>query len=284
MYKIGIIGCQSLHADYFSALFNKEKIFPGFHVAAIWGDDAPDRLRQVARQNGIGQITPDLSSLLAASDAVVITTRDAAMHFDCARASLRSGKPVFVDKPFAKTPGQVRQLFALARQMQVALTGGSTLCYLPQITAFRQNMLGNTVCIRYKADPDSPFGGYAFYGSHLTDLCAFLFGPALSVAAHRTGDIVTGVVSYAERQVLLQSSIQYGPPQIIFERDGAMHIETLDDGVCYRYGMQAFVDAIPLAKNDEADRFSASVTLLSGLLDSLARGGCAIDIKKQADA
>jgi len=47
--KLGILGCQSKHAEFFGSLFNTEKAFPGYQVHYLFGDNEPERLPYVQR-------------------------------------------------------------------------------------------------------------------------------------------------------------------------------------------------------------------------------------------
>ena len=51
--KIGMIGVESKHAEFFGSLINGKKIIPGWQVTHIYPVDAPERLGYV--QERVGQ-------------------------------------------------------------------------------------------------------------------------------------------------------------------------------------------------------------------------------------
>ncbi|MEA5051141.1 MAG: Gfo/Idh/MocA family oxidoreductase [Oscillospiraceae bacterium] len=272
--RIGIIGCQSKHAEWFGALFNRENIAPGCRVEAICPVDEPARLPYVLSLTDIPAVENDPAALIARSDAVLVTTRLADTHPALAGACIDAGRPVFVDKPFAPDAAAARALLARAREKGVPLVAGSTFCFLPELDALRAPLeRSSSVSFRYRADPDSPFGGYRFYGSHLTDLCSLFFSGALAVSSKRAGDSVCSTVRYADRLVTLESGPRLDSPCIVYEQEGKLRVAAPDDAPCYRAGMQAFLAAVQSGRGMEnTDRLAASSGLLAAIVRSLESG------------
>lgn len=275
--KIGILGCQSKHAEFFASLFNLEGCFPGYEVAYILGDDEPGRLPYVLETAHIPIVCHDVDELIEKSAAVLITYRQSERHFKTALACLKQGKAVFVDKPFTHEAYQAVDLVAASLQSQVLLMGGSTLCFDPQITLNRNETHASAFgSILYQADQSSPFGGYRFYGSHLTDLCASVFGTdASSANAICHDDAVTTFVRYPSRTVTLHSQIEYEKPQVSYTAHSTLQTLTLDDTRCYLNGMKAFIEGIENGVPDQAhlERLVFSVSLLDTIMRSLSEGG-----------
>ncbi len=270
--KIGIIGCQSKHAEFFGSLFGKDE-FADCRVKCILPCDEPQRLAYVRSLIGPVPAAASAAELIAGCDAVLVCTRLADTHAGYVKACLAAGKPVFVDKPFAADGAQAREMLALAVNRDTVLCGGSTFCFVAANAALRDTLCqSQTILIRYYADPDSPFGGYSFYGSHLCDLCAFYFGAAGSVLSSRSGKLVTSVVNYQKRQVVLQSSPEFAGLQVVADRDGRLQTYELNDTDCYRAGMDAFIGAVRGGARPECGYLADSVQLLGALLLSLADG------------
>ncbi len=274
--KIGILGCQSKHAEFFGALFNIDGAFPGFSAPFIYGDDAPSRLTYVCETAQIPEICQSAHELIARSDAVLITYRMAERHFDPAMACIQKGKPVFVDKPFTLDPKRAQTLADACLEKHVPLIGGSTLCYDPQISAVeKETNLSTHGTIAYQAQTDSPFGGYRFYGSHLTDLCATIFSTrAVSTRAFRINDSVNVLVRYPNRIVILHSSPRFEKPEICFSDGKSLKSIALDDVNCYQLGMDTFVRAIQRGQANvlKLEQLIFSVNLLYAILKSLETG------------
>ncbi len=272
MYRIGIIGAQSKHAEFFAALFNKEKRFSQWRVNRICAVDEPQRLPYVLSCAPIPQVDADPVQTIQQSDAVLITTRLASTHFDYAKQALLAGKSVFVDKPFAETPDQVRKLAEYSRTGGALLFGGSTLCFDLQLNEKTLQCLreASRVVFRYRADPESPFGGYAFYLSHLTDLCCrCMGGNYLAIQVDRQADHIVSRIRYAQGQeVTLESFMEYEAPEILWQDEMGEHKVRLDENNCYANGMQAFLQAVERAKQEPAplDYLAESVGMMQEIV------------------
>lgn len=271
--RIGMAGVQSRHLDFFSEQINLEKRFPGVTVTGVWGDDEPQRLPEIAQSLQIPNIYNDFQDILDNCDTVFVLMRDGYRHMQYAKAALQQGKHVFVDKPFAVTGEDGAELIRLAEEKGLALCGGSTLPYLPQIPELvRKAALTPLTMISYCADPDSIYGGWAYYGSHLCDLCAILCGTdAKSVSAKRTGNVITVTVSYENKQAILHSSPAARSPQIIVGEESLL-VENLDDSICFRYGLEGFIHELETHSTESYCRLRFSALLLESSIHSFNEG------------
>jgi len=272
--RIGIIGCQSKHAEFFGALLNRERLIEGARATHICPVDEPARLPYVLERAEIPNVCERAEELIASVDAVLVTTRRAETHLPCARLCLEAGKPVFVDKPFAANSREAKEMARLSAERSVPLIAGSTFCFLPEIPEWRAALSeSKTVLLRYWADPDSPFGGFRFYVSHLTDLACALFDGERRVRGVRTGGVVSCIVEYGERQVLLQTSAHHAAVEAVYDDGGSLVTLRLDDGNCYARGLEAFFRGIrDGAPEGHHERLIASVRLLCAVDESLRSG------------
>lgn len=274
--QLGIIGCQSKHAEFFGSLFNRDRAFPGYEVTCLFGDDAPDRLPYVQDTAQIPLICTSTDDLIQRCDAVLITYRESERHIEPAMACIRMGKPVFIDKPFTLTVAEAKTIVDASLKNEVPVMGGSTLCYGPQIEKIIEKATSSQLgIIAYRAGRDSPFGGYRFYGSHLADLCATVFGThALVVRSTLIGEGVTTEVRYPNQTVLLHSLPSFTKPQVIHETEHGLVQTTLDDERCYYYGMQAFVEMLErgVILRRKLEQLVFSVHLLHSMIQSMVTG------------
>lgn len=268
--RIGIIGAQSKHVEYFGELVNKSSLFGSARVEYLWGGDAPERLEECAAAVGIENIADTPSEVVDSCDAVLITLRDGSAHAAYAVECLERHRPVFVDKPFTRSVQDAIKIIDTGVRTGTPFTGGSTLCFLPSIPDLKvKSRTSPHVEISYQADFFSPYGGWYFYGSHLTDLCAAICGTdAYRVNARLLGSEVTADVFYPGRRIRVYSAPHVERATITMD---AQYI--LDDKECYYYGMKAFFDVVSGVRSPDGERLLFSVRLMDAIMRSLASGG-----------
>ena len=113
-----------------------------------------------------------------------------------------------------------------------------------------------------------PFGGWYFYGSHLTDLCVSIFGAGwTSVSAGIRGGRICARVQYPCFSVTLRTSPE--PQPLLVTADRAY---TLDDHGCYAAGMRHFCNVAQGVETADPERLVSSVQLLNAILDACREG------------
>lgn len=137
----GIIGLGRFGAIHASAV----QSIPGVRLAAIC-NHSPDRLQIAAKQFPNASAFADYNELLASDDigAVSITTHWQ-QHFDVARAALRSGKHVFLEKPMAASSQQCRELVELARFSAGQFMVGHICRFDPRVTLARDAIVAGKI-------------------------------------------------------------------------------------------------------------------------------------------
>ena len=269
--EIGVIGAQSKHTELFCSLINTSPLFPRMRAVSLWGGDCPERVGWCMAEGGLQTLCDRPEEVIERSDGVIITLRRGETHKALALACLRAGKPVFVDKPFCDSVPDAAAMINLSKQCGTPLTGGSTLCLLPQIAELRERARHcRSLIISYAADCDSPFGGWNFYGSHLADLCSAICGcGAEMVSARRTGRLMDVLVQYPNRSVLLHSDPTLTEPAVTFHSWDEEYCPLGDFDRCYEYGMRAFRDMMESGVGQGAQRLLFSTRLLDAIGRSL---------------
>ncbi|MGI8880746.1 MAG: Gfo/Idh/MocA family protein [Jatrophihabitans sp.] len=188
------------------------------HLPALRGFGAVDvvgcadlelsRAASVAERFGAGSVHASLDGLLDAHpdlDLLIIAAPDDA-HPSAVRAALARRVAVFCEKPLANSGDEAVELAALADAVGIVTTVGYSFRYSPAVQALRTDLLSGelgevwlvelTECnaqfhptsgrtMNWKGDPAHARGGALFeYGSHVVDLCQWLFGPVLAVSSH----------------------------------------------------------------------------------------------------
>jgi predicted dehydrogenase len=99
------------------------------------------------------RLTSDASELLSAPDidAIAVIT-PVWTHFELAKNALKSGKHVFVEKPFTSTSAQAEQLINLAEQKNLQIMVDHTFLFTGAVKKIRQLMDDNTLGKLYYYD------------------------------------------------------------------------------------------------------------------------------------
>jgi scyllo-inositol 2-dehydrogenase (NADP+) len=177
---------------------------PGMRLATIVTRN-PERRAQAAREHPKANIVDSVQAIWDRSaqdhDVVVVTTSNDA-HAALAKDALAAGLPVVVDKPFAVTASQARQVIAEARRRNLLLTVyhnrrwdsefltvkrllaeqafGDVLRFESRLERWRPQPKGGW---RERGEPELAGGLLYDLGTHLIDQALHLFGPVTDVYA-----------------------------------------------------------------------------------------------------
>lgn len=276
MKRIGFIGAQSMHTVYFGNILSAGVGGLVSDSGRLWAADAPELILSRQAEGNLSDSCGSLRELIDVSDALMILVRDGSAHRELAERCLNQGKPVFVDKPFACTKEDAAAILAAAEANGLPIMGGSTLCWLPEIERVATLLpQARELHISFMADWESPHGGWYYYGSHLTDLCAHLAGTrAEGFEARREGRAVEATVYYDGLTVKLS-----GAPHIKFPlfsmtyQDGSCEtIAVPDYERCYRLGMERFSQMLREEKSVNSQELLFSTSLLEGIIKTLSAG------------
>jgi hypothetical protein len=137
--KLGIVGTDVSHVIHFSRILNKPgeaDHIDGARIVAAYKGGSPDvessrtRVDQFAsdlvKSYGV-EMTPDIPTLCAKVDGVLLESGDGRVHLDQARQVIAAHKPLFIDKPLASTLEDAREIARLAKQAGVAWFSSSGL-------------------------------------------------------------------------------------------------------------------------------------------------------------
>ncbi len=191
------LGGASFHAPLIATT-------PGMRLATIVTRN-PERRAQAAREHPKANIVDSVQAIWDRSaqdhDVVVVTTSNDA-HASLAKDALAAGLPVVVDKPFAVTASQAREVIAEARRRNLFLTVyhnrrwdselltvkrllaeqafGDVLRFESRLERWRPQPKGGW---RERGEPELAGGLLYDLGTHLIDQALHLFGPVTGVYA-----------------------------------------------------------------------------------------------------
>lgn len=248
MYKIGCIGYAGRHGEFFSKVFNHDKLFPGYSFSYMFGNDEYLSLEEKQRRfYGIEQYCDSLEELINKSDAIMILTIPGESHLPYALRIIESGKPVFVDKPFSTTFEDAQTIVNAAQKHHVPLFGGSTLRHLKKLDEIRELLKTEEfpfISITYRADPESPLGLYHYYASHIAEICMSLCGTDYKeISVTRNGKNVCTTIKYKHQTVILMTTLNTELVNIHLIGKHSYSFD-LNQDQCYIYGAEKFVHMI----------------------------------------
>ncbi|QNA91394.1 MULTISPECIES: Gfo/Idh/MocA family oxidoreductase [unclassified Microbacterium] len=172
--NVAIVGIENSHAEEIIRYLNVERPagVPVRVVALVAGE--PDRTRELAELGGIERIVAESSDLLGSVDALIVTSRDGALHRAHAVPFLEAGTPVWVDKPLAASVADAQAIVAAAERGGTVLTSSSALRWVADTDAIAEGLTSigelQAVTVTGPADAASPYSGIFFYGIHVADV------------------------------------------------------------------------------------------------------------------
>jgi hypothetical protein len=205
--KLGIIGLDTSHVLVFSDMFNNGAL-KGAKVVAAWPGGSPDLKSSIDRVPSYTKeinekfgvlILDSIEAVVAASDGILLHSLDGRTHRPQFERIAPSGKPVFIDKPFAVTTADAKAIFATAAKHKVRMFSASSLRFTEAIARViaengRGSVTGADFCGPAAHEPTNP--GLFWYGIHAVEMLYTAMGRGCrSVRCVSTPDhdLVTGV-------------------------------------------------------------------------------------------
>ena len=124
--KLGIIGTDVSHVIHFSRILNKPgeaDHVAGARIVAAYKGGSPDIVSSRTRVDKFAEdlaatygveIVPDIPTLCAKVDGVLLESGDGRIHLQQAKQVIAARKPLFIDKPLASTLEDAREIARLA--------------------------------------------------------------------------------------------------------------------------------------------------------------------------
>jgi hypothetical protein len=137
--RVGLIGLDTSHVIAFTKVLNdptnKDHI-PGAKVVALFKGGSPDIQSSASRVEGYTadllkypgmKLYDTIAELVQNVDAVMIESVDGRPHLAQFREVMKSGKPVFIDKPVAGSLRDALEIYRLAKEHNVPVFSSSSL-------------------------------------------------------------------------------------------------------------------------------------------------------------
>jgi len=229
--KVGIIGTDTSHVTAFTRLLNDKSDpahVPGARVVAAFKGGSPDvessrtRVDKFAaelRDTWGVEFVESIEALTAKVDAVLLESVDGRPHLAQLRPVIKAGKRVFVDKPFAASYADAREMVRLSRTAGVPVFSSSSLRYAADLQALKSSDKHGGIRGAFTFGPENfePHHPDLFwYGIHAVEMLYTLLGPGCEqVTRVKTESDDTVVGRWTDGRIgtmrgLIQGKQEYG--------------------------------------------------------------------------
>ena len=206
MKKIVILGCENSHADMFLGFMKGNENYADLQVAGVYSDDKT-AAEKLAEKYGV-KVMSAYDEAVGRVDGVIVTARHGNNHYKYAAPYVKTGVPMFIDKPVSIAETDALKLARECKAAGVRLTGGSTCVHDERVQTLKNehddNKDGKTISgfIRCPINLKNNYGDFFFYSEHLVGIMSTIFGyyPE-SVKAYKNAEKITVVFRYKDYDV-----------------------------------------------------------------------------------
>ena len=206
MKKIVILGCENSHADIFLGFIKNDAAFSDIEVSGVYSDDKT-AAEKLAEKYGV-KVMSAYDEAVGMVDGVIVTARHGNNHYKYAAPYIKTGVPMFIDKPITVNEGDALKLARECKAADVRLTGGSTCVHDERVQTLKNehvnNKDGKTISgfIRCPINLKNNYGDFFFYSEHLVGIMSTIFGyHPESVKAYKNAEKITVVFRYKDYDV-----------------------------------------------------------------------------------
>jgi hypothetical protein len=191
--RVGIVDFDTSHVVQFTKRLNHEGIaedqwVDGARVvmgcpgtsAILEAEKVQEYARTLREEHNIPLVERP-EEMIGKIDAVLIESVDGSVHLERARPFLEAGIPTYVDKPFACSSADARELARLAQERSIPIFSSSSLRYAESVVQFAERreetgaILGCDIHCPSSTHPRNP--GLYHYGIHGVEPLYTLMGP-----------------------------------------------------------------------------------------------------------
>ncbi len=205
--NIGLIGFDTSHSVVFPKLLreraNENECYRKIEITLGWPGDPetsvhPESLEKTyAQVKELGIQTVDsLEELAERCDAFLLESVNGDTHLEQAKVVFPTGKPTFIDKPFANTLADAKAIAKLAAETGTPCWSASSLRFEPNTLAAKQAAGPvNGVDVYGPAHYCEKGRGLVYYGIHSAEVIFTLMGSGLGTVQttwHEDWELVVG--------------------------------------------------------------------------------------------
>jgi len=224
--RIGIVGCDTSHVTAFTKLLHDQSDphhVAGATVVAAYPSFSDDMEKSKSRVEGFKKelqekwqvkMCDSIGELVEQVDAILLESVDGRRHLPELRQIVPAGKPVFIDKPFAASLADAKEMVRLLTSSGVPAWSSSSLRYEPNLEAFlaaesHGKVVGADTYGPAALDPTNP--GWYWYGIHAVEMLYRILGPGCAeVRCYSTDGCDVAIGQWADGRVGVVRGIRQG--------------------------------------------------------------------------
>jgi hypothetical protein len=235
--KLGIVGTDTSHVIAFTRILNdpsnKDHV-PGAKIIAAYKGGSKDLESSYTRVDkyaaelekdwGI-EIVPDIATLCAKVDAVLLESVDGRPHLAQAREIIKHRKPMFIDKPLSSTYEDAKEIARLAKAAGVPWFTASSLRWNEMTSTMK--VPDTTAVITWGPGPTDATHhlDLSWYAIHPIELMYAFLGPGcveVSRTVSESGDIIVGRWKDGRIGTVRTNRPYGGYGAVVFKKDGLL--------------------------------------------------------------
>lgn len=209
MKKIALIGVENSHAPAFARLIkNNPEKYGDLEIIGVYSYDGSAAAKMVA--DGLAPMAADTPYyFLDKADGVINTARHGDSHYEYSMPYIKSGMPMFIDKPFCVSRLNAKEMITEAEKSGSLLCGGSSLRFAPEMLSLKEEIASGSLgaimssSMSAPVNMNNPWGNFFFYAGHLAQMLLTMFGLPETVYAIAREKTVTVMCRYADFEAVL---------------------------------------------------------------------------------
>ena len=142
MKRIVILGCENSHANHFLRAIKEDAKYSEYQVVGVYSKER-EAAEKLKNEFGV-PVLNSYDEAVGKVDGIIITARDGKYHYEYAKPYIKSGIPMFIDKPITADADEAVEFMKALRDNGVKFCGGSSLCQADEIIALREAVENET--------------------------------------------------------------------------------------------------------------------------------------------
>ena len=211
-------------------------------VTHVWTQDRSTS-EHIAKAAKIEKVVDQQEDMLGEIDAVLLARDDAENHYDMALPFLKSGIPIYIDKPLALSVGEAERLLA-AQEYEDQIFSCSPLRYAEELTLTEEEKQKTGKILHVEASTPKAWNNYAV---HLIDPILKQMrdrGELKKISGSERSEIKSSLVEWESLTAFLKTTGKIAIPFKIqyFGENGTVEKNSVDAFTCFKKALLKFIN------------------------------------------